>query len=59
VYLAVYDGNGAEIRALRCTPQVASGVDAGDMVRAMVTPHLGHVYQVERLGPMVSIHTGS
>jgi len=59
VYLAVYDGNGAEIRALRCTPQVASGVDAGDVVRATVTPHLGHVYQVERLGPMVSIHTGS
>ena len=59
VYLAVYDGNGAEIRALRCTPQVASGVDAGDVVRATMTPHLGHVYQVERLDPMVSIHTGS
>ena len=59
VYLAVYDGNGAAVRALRCTPQVASGVDAGDRVRAAISPRLAHVYGVERLGPMVSIHTGS
>ena len=59
VYLAVYDGNGAELRALRCTPQVASGIYAGEEVRATITPHLRHVYSVERLGPMVSIHTGS
>jgi hypothetical protein len=59
VYLALYDGNGGEVRALRCTPQVASGVDAGDMVRATITPHLAHVYSVERRGPMVSIQTGS
>jgi hypothetical protein len=48
VYLAVYDGNGAEVRALRCTPQVASGVDAGEVVRTTVSPHLAHVYRVER-----------
>jgi hypothetical protein len=59
VYLAVYDGNGGEVRALRCTPQVASGVDAGEVVRATVSPHLAHVYSVERRGPIVSIHTGS
>jgi hypothetical protein len=59
VYLAVYNGNGAEVRALRCAPQVASGIDAGEVVRATVTPHLAHVYTVERLGPMVSIQTGS
>lgn len=59
VYLAVYDGNGGEVRALRCTPDVASGVDAGEVVRATVSPRLAHVYAVERLGPMVSIHTGS
>jgi hypothetical protein len=58
VYLGVYDGNGAEVRALRCTPQVASGVDAGEVVRATISPHLAHVYSVERRGPMVSIHTG-
>jgi len=59
VYLAVYDGNGGDVRALRCTPDVASGVTAGEVVRATISPHLAHVYSVERLGPMVSIHTGS
>ncbi|MBV9042720.1 MAG: DUF2207 domain-containing protein [Acidimicrobiia bacterium] len=59
VYLAVYDGRGSELRALRCTPQVASGIYAGEEVRATITPHLAHVYSLERLGPMVSIHTGS
>lgn len=59
VYLAVYDGNGGELRALRCAPQVASGVQAGDVVRVTVSPHLGHVSTLERLGPMVSIQTGS
>ena len=59
VYLAVYDGNGAEVRALRCTPQVASGVHPGSLVRATISPRLAHVYSVERLGPMVSIQTGS
>ena len=52
VYLAVYDGSGNEVRALRCTPQVASGTDAGEVVRVTVSPHLGHIYSVERLGPM-------
>jgi hypothetical protein len=33
---------------LRCTPQVASGVDAGEVVRTTVSPHLAHVYRVER-----------
>ena len=32
---------------------------AGEVVRATISPHLAHVYSVERLGPMVSIHTGS
>ena len=59
VCLAVYNGTGSEVRALKCTPQVASGTDAGEVVRATVTPHLGHVYSLERLGPIVSIHTGS
>src|SRR5581483_1602534 len=54
VLLAVYGGNGNEVRALRCTPQVASGVRAGELVRATVSPHLAHVYVVERLAPMVS-----
>src|SRR4051812_18438084 len=48
VYLGVYDGNGGEVRALRCTPQVASGVDAGEVVRVTMSPHLAHVYGVER-----------
>src|SRR5205823_869116 len=34
VYLAVYDGQSAEVRALRCAPEVASGVHAGSLVRA-------------------------
>ena len=59
VYLAVYGGKGSDVRALRCTPAVASGVDAGELVRATISPHLGHVYSVERLGPMVSTQTGS
>jgi hypothetical protein len=59
VYLAVYDGQGAEVRALRCTPQVASDVRPGTLVRATISPRLAHVYSVERLGPMVSIQTGS
>jgi hypothetical protein len=59
VYLAVYDGHGGEVRALRCTPQVASGVHAGSLVRATISPRLAHVYSLERLGPMVSIQTGS
>jgi len=59
VYLAVYDGHGNEMRALRCTPSVASQVQAGALVRASVSPRLGYVYSLERLGPMVSIHTGS
>jgi Predicted membrane protein (DUF2207) len=59
VYLAVYDGNGADVRALRCEPQVASGFGAGDVVRATITPHLRHVYTLERRAPMVSIQTGS
>lgn len=49
VYLAVYDGQGAELRALKCTPQVASGIRAGATVRATITPHLAHVYTVEDL----------
>jgi hypothetical protein len=59
VYLAVYGGDGNEVRALRCTPQVASGINAGEVVQATVSHHLAHVYAVERRGPMVSIHTGS
>jgi hypothetical protein len=52
VYLAVYDGNGTEVRALRCTPQVASGVGPGAEVRATISPKLFHVYAVERVsGP--------
>jgi len=49
VYLAVYDGQGAEVRALKCTPQVASGVRAGAVVRATISPHLAHVFSVERV----------
>jgi hypothetical protein len=59
VYLAVYDGNGSEVRALLCKPAVASDVNTGDLVRATISPHLAYVYRVERLGPMVSIQTGS
>jgi hypothetical protein len=59
VYLAVYDGNGGEVLALRCTPTVASGVSPGAVVRATISPHLHHVYSVERRAPMVSIQTGS
>jgi hypothetical protein len=49
VYLAVYNGNGGEVRALRCKPTVASGVHAGSVVRTTITPHLAHVYSVERV----------
>ena len=49
VYLAVFDGMAAEVRALRCTPTTASGVQAGSLVRATLTPKLAHVYAIERL----------
>jgi hypothetical protein len=48
VYLAVYNGDGGEVRALRCTPAVASGVHAGSVVRTTISPHLAHVYSVDR-----------
>ena len=59
VYLAVYDGRGSEVRALRCPPAVASGVKPGSEVRATISPRLAHVYSLERLAPMVSTQTGS
>ncbi len=49
VYLAVYDGQGTELRAFKCTPQIASGWRAGAMVRATISPHLAHVYAIDRL----------
>jgi hypothetical protein len=49
VYLAVYGGQGGEVRALRCTPEVASGVHPGSLVRATISPRLAHVYSLEPL----------
>jgi hypothetical protein len=49
VYLAVFDGRAQEVRALRCTPQTASGVHAGSYVRATVSPRLAHAYSVQLL----------
>jgi hypothetical protein len=59
IYLAVDDGRHPELRALRCSPQVADGVHPGAEVRATVSPHLAHVYTLDRLAPIVSTQTGS
>jgi hypothetical protein len=50
-YLAVDDGDGAEIRAWRVEGAVLNqaGVTQGAHVRATVSPRLGHVFELHRI----------
>jgi hypothetical protein len=46
-YLAVDDGEHARVRAWRVEPAKLAGVARGTIVRATVSPRLGHVFQLE------------
>jgi hypothetical protein len=49
-YLAVDDGTRAEIKAWLLEPAVLHGanVSQGSLIRAKVSPHLGHVFELEQ-----------
>lgn len=47
-YLAIDDGTGPEIRAWLVSGGT-NGVTQGSLVRATISPHLGHVYKLEKL----------
>ena len=51
MYLAIDDGDGERIRALRVRRQIFGEVQQGARVRATITPRLGYVTSVETLSP--------